>query len=160
MKLYEITGEIEAILERVEARGGEILPDDVAALDALNLALEVKVENICHVLRDIEGDIFKIMKERNSLDNKKERLERQAANLKNYLGSCLGERTKLKAGIYSVGWRESTSVDVVDPDSLPDPYWRTKTTREPDKTVIAQDLKSELNVPGARLVKKQNLQIR
>ena len=53
------------------------------------------------------------------------------------------------------------SVDVFDAEQIPDEYMRTiPETQEPNKALIASDLKIGIDVPGARIIKKDRLTIK
>ena len=44
--------------------------------------------------------------------------------------------------------------------AMPEEFWRTRTTREPDKPAILAALKAGQDVPGARLVRRLRLEIK
>lgn len=67
---------------------------------------------------------------------------------------------KVSGSAYTLTIRETDAVEVTDPSALPDLYVRRKEIVEPDKAVLRESLKAGVDVPGARLVKTQSLQVR
>jgi hypothetical protein len=55
MKLYELTAELEAVIDALIENGGELTPELEAELDALEGALAVKVERCALAIRQLEA---------------------------------------------------------------------------------------------------------
>jgi DNA repair ATPase RecN len=89
MRLYEITDEILSALADVEGADGELTDEMEAKLDALDIALEEKVERIGLFIEDLELEAEKVEKEEKRLFYRRKAFERRARWLKNYLMRCL-----------------------------------------------------------------------
>jgi hypothetical protein len=135
------------------------MDDQTAAdtLEALQMPLETKVENIVKYMKSLEAlaDAKKLeakrLSESASADLKK------AEWFKNYMADNLKKAgiTKLQAGVFSLGWRKGSEVVQVDETKLPENYWKVK--REPmSKTDLKVRLKSGVEIPGVSLVRKED----
>lgn len=67
---------------------------------------------------------------------------------------------KVSGNVYTLSVRNADAVEIDDAWALPDLYVRRKEIVEPDKAVLRESLKAGIDVPGARLVKTQSLQVR
>ena len=59
----------------------------------------------------------------------------------------------------AISWRKSESVEVSNVKELPEEYLKYKDP-EPDKVKLKADLKAGAEIDGARLVTKENIQIK
>lgn len=89
MRLYEIRDEILSALGDVEDAGGEMTDEVEQRLDALNLALEEKVERIGLYIRDLELEAEKVEAEEKRLFYRRKAMQGRAKWLKGYLMRCL-----------------------------------------------------------------------
>lgn len=159
-KLYEIAIDLENLFAKIESQGGEILPEDEKALDALTLSKEEKVENTIKYIRNLESDVEALENEIRKLQTKKSAIENQVKSRKEYLGFNIGKGLSFKTPLFKCSWRESPSVEIVNEDKIPDWYKKEKVEISIDKKLILEELKQEKEVPGARLLVNQHLQIR
>lgn len=126
----------------------------------IEASLEEKLDNCARVYRtlDAEAQIYK--QEAARLSGKANILENRALRLKEYIAYCLGEGNKAKTELFDFSWRKSEQVAIYEPSIIPKQYQRTKTTIEPDKILIKQDIKAGANILGAELVTNFSLQIK
>lgn len=161
MKLYEITDKYKAILEVCENAEDDtefaMLSDKLEGLDE---ELNVKLDSCARVYRTLQAEAAALEEEAKRMRGKAVTLSNRADSLKYYMEKCLGIGTPIKTEFFSMRWIARDSVEIENMEVLPEKYLRTKTTVEPDKILIGQDLKAEEEVPGCRLVTKQYLQIR
>lgn len=156
MKLYEITSAYREALELSESdEYGDLTP----LLDAITDKIETKVDNICRLIREqeLEADAYQAEAER--LTAQARRLAKKAEGLKGYLSHCLAGNP-IKTELFNLSFRKSESIEVEDFDALPVQYKREKYLVEADKNLIKGDLKCGAQIPGVKLVTKQNLQIK
>jgi predicted nuclease with TOPRIM domain len=158
--LYEINEQylqLKAMLESGEI-DEQIYQDTVELLD---YNLEEKAENYCKILADWKGEIEKIKAEIARLDGLKKRLESSSTRLKTNLAEVMKRqgRDKLKAGTFSVFFKKTPpAVSIIDEALIPDEYKVTSVTVS--KSLIADALKSGVEVQGAELVQGETLQIK
>jgi len=69
-------------------------------------------------------------------------------------------QTSFNTSIAKISYRKSESISILDESLLNSEYLRVKTTTEPDKIKIKEDLKKWIIVEGATIEVKQNLQIK
>lgn len=160
--LYEIDQRLANILDYsgtwVDVETGEMISeDDIAALE---MERKDKLEgwglwlkNRAAEIAAIKAEIAAIKAEIDNLTERKKALESKTEHSKQRYQQYLNGE-KFKTGRLSVSYRKSESVEITDPDEVPDAYQRTKVIFEPDKASIKDALKSGHEVPGARLVEK------
>lgn len=67
---------------------------------------------------------------------------------------------KLETSLNNLSYRKSESVVITDEQAIVDEYWKVKEVKTIDKMKIKETIKSWLDVIGAKLEIKQNLQIK
>jgi len=159
MKLYEIDAAIFEAENNSVNEDGEIIDEELfKKLEELQLAREVKIENICLYTKNLKSDIEQLKKEADSFAQKAKAAERKLESLKGYLRWALNGE-KFKTLKVSVSYRTTTSVEVnVPAELLPLEYQRVKT--EPDKTELKEALESGKAIEGVELVSKQSIVIK
>lgn len=159
MRLFEIHHEIERILaEEVDRDTGEILDSTLAKLDALEIERDAKALQVARYLKGEQAEAEAVKTQAEKLAARARVHAGRAARLKGYLLDHCEPGRKLSDEVSQITWRKSTSVELVDFDELPEEYQRVSVSA--DKTRIGEALKSGKEVPGARLVTRQNVQVR
>lgn len=157
MTLFDIN---KAILEfdyEIDEETGEIL--NAEELDALELAREEKIEGVGLWIKNLQAEAEAVKKEKDAMADRQRRLEKKAESLKNYLAWAL-QGEKFSTPRIAMSWRKSESVLIPDEALLDDRFVSIQMIKKPDKKLIKDTLKAGLEVPGAELVTKQNLQIK
>lgn len=162
MNLYEIKSEIESLFDRVDENGE--LSDDIAEqLEQLAITEQEKIENTGLYIKHLVADAKAIREEELALAERRRKKENKADRLKEYLSGYLAAKgyKKYETPRALVSIRPSTACEV-DESVLPqeEKYWITKTTQKPDKKWITTLLKDGHEVPGAKLVERQNINIK
>jgi len=162
-KFSDICDEISAMLSIPDE---DLTDEQRAAMDAyLNeLAGQEadKVDAFGQFLRLETARVKAMREESQRLASRARAAETRLSWLKNrYLDTmqAYGLR-KVRGDAYTLSVRETDTVDVTDLSALPELFLRRKETVEPDKAVLRESLKAGADVPGARLVKTQSLQVR
>lgn len=152
MNLYEIDREIMTCWDE---ETGEIL--DVQKFDAMQMALEEKLENIGLYIKNLEAEAAALKAEEEAFKARKKRAENKAASLKEYLGGylrgCPFETLRVK-----VSFRKSESLEVLDGATVPEEF--LKHTVEVNKADLKKAVKAGLVLEGVQLVEKQNISIK
>ena len=157
MTLYEIDKAIEdAILNAVDKETGELI-GDLSLLDELRIERDIKIENIGLYIKNLTSEAERIKEEERVLHERRKVKENKADRLKMYLSDAL-QGNKFETARVAMSFRKSTSVEIQDVDKLPEKFCKTKI--EPDKTAIKTALRAGVEIAGAELVEKQNLQIK
>ena len=151
--LFEIN---QAILNCIDLETGEII--DTAALDRLEMERDTKVENIALWIKNLNADAAALKAEKQALDARQKAAENKAESLKKYLAAALNG-SKFTTPKVAITWRRSESVEVTDISKLDDDYLKYSDPT-PDKTKIKAALKLGIELEGATLTEKQNMQIK
>ena len=142
--LYEISKAYLDALENLEAdENGEI---NLLPLEEVNAELNTK---------SIKDEEANLMARRKAYENK-------AENLKEYLSSCMQfvGASKFETAKVKLSFRASESVEIRNMDEIPSDFMVEKVTVAPDKTAIKAAIKNGILIPGAEIVRKENLQIK
>ena len=160
MNLYEINEQIEIILSQVDENGE--LPETVAdSLEQLAVDEQTKIENTALYYKNLLSDARAIREEEVALAERRRTKEKKAEQLKAYLSGYLTAKDykKYETPRALLSFRKSVRTEV-DEKVLPDSEMYWVTTRKPDTAGIKTLLKDGKEVPGAKLVEHQNIQIK
>ena len=163
MRLFEISHDYRAVLDRVDDAEGVLDGTLEADLDAIVGAFEEKVDACAVVLRELDAEAEAIKAEEQRLARRRKAIEANAARLTAYVGRCLAMAgTRKVAGTRAVvSLRSNESVVVgCDVTELPAQFVRTKTVQEPDRVGLRAALKSGAEIPGVALVTSDSVVIR
>lgn len=151
--LYEIE---QQILECVDQDTGEII--DIEKLEQLNIERDQKIESIALWYKNLCSDAEAYKQEKNNFAEKERIARNKAESLKVFLDNFLAGQ-KFRTTKVTISYRKSESVEVEDLYKLDDDYLKYA---EPtvNKQKIKESLKQGINVPGAKLVEKNNIQIK
>ena len=132
------------------------------ALESLEDTVQEKAENIGRIIAQIDAENAAYKTEIDRLSAKKKSNEQKSMRVVEYLDFNLRamEITKLDTPLFKFSYRKSEAVVVDDITLLTEMYTRTKTVVEADKSEIKFAIKSGIEVPGAHVEVKQNLQIK
>lgn len=164
LKLYQIADSLLEVFSKMDGlEDGQMTPEIMAELDALNQSFEQKMAGCIAVVSELNADAEMIDKEVRRLQDRQKACLRKAIGLKEYMRSCmesLGEKSVDVAGKWTVRIQNSpASVNIIDAEKIPPEYVVTKTERIVSKAKIAEDLKAGTDVPGAELVTNTTLRI-
>lgn len=167
MKLYEIAEQYRNFIEEVE--NGNI-PDEAIAdtLESITAMLEDKADNIACIIKNMNAEAEAIKAEETRLAERRKAKEKQVDRLKEYLSDTLLKSgyTKLETARNKITFRKSESVAIANEAEFI--KWAVEgndqylTFKEPtiNKTAIKDALKNGVEVIGAQIESKQNLQIK
>ena len=152
MNLYEIHHEIMSCWDE---ETGEVL--DVQKFDAMQMALEDKLEGIGCYIKNLEAEAAALKLEEQAFAARRKRAENKAASLKNYLSGylqgCPFETLRVK-----ISFRKSESLELSESAVVPEEF--LKYTVAVDKAELKKAVKSGLVLDGVQLIQKQNINIK
>lgn len=161
--LYKAAEELQDILNSLDPETGEI-PE---SLDDARALVAQKAVNVVAYLKDTDSKADYLMAAAKELQDRAKKQEKRNEWLRQYLAFHMRQtgitHIKDESGMFEAKLEieRDQSVDVFDTEQVPDEYMRTiPETQEPNKTLIASDLKLGIDVPGARIVKKDRLTIK
>lgn len=162
MTLYEIDSRIQELLNEVDPETGELLADD-AALDALAMEREAKIENVACYIKNLTADVAALKAEENALSERRKAAEKKADRLKNYLSQAL-QGSKFQTAKCAVSFHKSQALEVVDgfvdwAMQNNDNLLRYKAP-EINKVQVRKLLLEGAEIPGASLVENTSVIIK
>lgn len=169
MTLYELSDAYAAFMAALEA--GEIPEETVAdTLEGLTSSIEEKVDNIACLIKNLEANAGAIKEEAKALAARADAKKKHADRLRQYLADMLPrsgyERRAFETTRNRLSWRKSEAVVFDDEAAFVqwaksnDPELLNWKEPEPSKSLIKDSIKSGIDVPGARLEERNNLQIK
>lgn len=162
MKLYEIPEEYRKVLEgvQVDEETGEILGTD--ALVEFAGDLNETIKNTGLYLFELDSEAQQIDAQIKRLKARKDGMKRRADTLKNLMLDAMtssGLKT-VSDPLVTVYLRKSTATIVDNMELIPKDLLRVKVETSPDLVAISKTIKSGIEVPGAHLEERQNVNIK
>ena len=158
MNLYDINYHIQNLLQ---ADDDGVLPDDVFdRLASLQMDESQKLENIACLIKNLSAESAAINQEIANLRKRKLATDRHADRLMAYVSDYmhLTDRSKFSSPRVVLSFRRSDAVEFTDVSLVPMAYKEVEYHTK--KAEIKAAIKSGVEVPGAVLVERQNLQIK
>ena len=166
MTLYEINHEIESVLENaIDLETGEISEEALQRINELQMAKDVKVENVALWHKNLLAESKAITEEIRNLQARNKSLESKLKWQESYLEYAL-QGSKFESPKVAITYRKSTAVEIADvarfiEEHKDDPdLVATKVDYLPNKTQIKALLNDGQVIDGATLVEHQNMQIK
>lgn len=167
MKVFDILKEfraLEELMNEIDLETGEFLNNENDIQEYivnLKLSKEDKLNNIQDLKIEFEAKIEAVKSKIEYLNNRKKSFERNINNLTNLQLMMLNNQ-KLETNEYSFSFRKSESISINDIlfDIKDERFNRTTIKVEPDKTAIKKALKDGINIDGATIETKMNLQVK
>lgn len=159
MTLYEMTEHAQTLRDMLDAE--EI--DEQTFNDTLEaIGADDKVNSYCQIIRELDGDNAAIKAE---IERLKKRIEHNTSSINRMKQALDGFMTasgkkKEKTAFFSVSYRKSQSVDILNEADIPQEYIKVKTETAPDKVAIKAALKAGEAIPGCQLKDTESIQIR
>ena len=171
MKLYEVNIAIQSALDRLDfdpetGEIGENTDEVLKELDALEMERDRILEYVAKTALNIRSDAAALRAEEERLKKRRQAMERKEEKLINILDrECGGEKKDL--GFATLSYRKSESVDVTDAaqavawlhDNGHGDCIRTPAP-EVVKDAVKKLIKNDAQIPGVKLVVKNNCSLR
>lgn len=162
MTLYEIDAGIQELLSETDPETGELITD-YAALDALLMEREAKIENIVLFIKNLSSDVRELKAEEAALAERRKKAEKKAERLREYVSHALGGE-RFQTPRCCVSFRKSTALELGEgftewAKEHADTLLRYKEP-EPDKVAIKSALAGGAEIPEAKLVQNTTMTIK
>ena len=158
--MYSLITDRLTLQQIIEQNDGEI-PEEIQEIFNLNEEnLQLKAGNLLDWREQLEAFI-QMGKEK--IKQAQEFIKKQERTKERIEESLLRAATvygQIKVDTRIVSTRKSESVEIEDLEKIPGMFMDTKVIKTPDKNAIKYAYKSGIEVPGAKLVTKQNLSIK
>jgi len=162
MKLYEINGELEKL---IDPETGEIA--DFELFEHFGMERTAKIENIALWIKNLDSDAESIRAEEKNLKARRVSAENNAERLREFLTSMLSDGEKFETSRVKLSWRKSESVKILIPE---DDFIAWAKTIRPDvlrfeeptinRTAIKKMLNAGEEITAATILQSNNLQIK
>ncbi|HAB7413667.1 TPA_asm: hypothetical protein GYX24_14920 [Listeria monocytogenes] len=156
--LYSIQGKYQQLLNLAEQLDPELLKDTLESIDD---ELETKAENVAFVIKELEGQSLVLETETKRLAERKNTINNNVKRLKQSLFDAMitAKKQKIKTNLFTLDiWKNPPSVIVEDESKLLN--YLIEQPKKLDKTKLGDDLKKGIEVPGAKIIQTERLQIR
>lgn len=164
MKLYEIANEYQHILDgMVDPESGEIVEGALEKLDALTVGMQEKSLSVASYIKNLDAEYAAIDGAVCAMAARRDAILKRIRYLQDYLKANMlrCEISEISCPYFQVKIRKSPqAVNIHAEALLPQKYIKEKVEYRPDKTLIKNDLKSGVEVPGAELTQGSWLEIR
>lgn len=163
MKLYELTQSMEELKQLITE--GELDNDMLlSTLESVELDIETKADNICCIIKELEGNINTLTSEKERLMRLSERYNNNIDWLKNYLKINLVKigKEKLKTDRFSINISNRKPKLVINEEllSINYKYEETKVVTKINRDKISDDISNGLVVEGVTIEEVKALTIR
>ncbi|MBC1652807.1 siphovirus Gp157 family protein [Listeria welshimeri] len=156
--LYSIQGKYQQLLNLAEQLDPELLKDTLESIDD---ELETKAENVAFVIKELEGQSLILEKETKRLAERKNTINNNVKRLKQSLFDAMitANKQKIKTDLFTLDIRKNPPSIMVEDESKLLNYL-IEQPKKLDKTKLSDDLKKGIEVPGAKIIQTERLQIR
>ncbi|EDO0850329.1 siphovirus Gp157 family protein [Listeria monocytogenes] len=156
--LYSIQGKYQQLLNLAEQLDPELLKDTLESIDD---ELETKAENVAFVIKELEGQSLILEKETKRLAERKNTINNNVKRLKQSLFDAMitANKQKIKTNLFTLDIRKNPPSVIVEDESKLLNYL-IEQPKKLDKTRLKDDLKKGIEVPGAKIIQTERLQIR
>ncbi|EAE7347978.1 siphovirus Gp157 family protein [Listeria monocytogenes] len=156
--LYSIQGKYQQLLNLAEQLDPELLKDTLESIDD---ELETKAENVAFVIKELEGQSLILEKETKRLAERKNTINNNVKRLKQSLFDAMitANKQKIKTNLFTLDIRKNPPSIMVEDESKLLNYL-IEQPKKLDKTKLSDDLKQGIEVPGAKIIQTERLQIR
>lgn len=163
MRLYEIPAIIDDVLENsfhVDGETGEVFDED--DLEALDMALDEKLEATALYVKSLDAEADAIKAEEKRLNDRRKSIEKRSESLEDYIARTMvrSGKKKVETPKCLLRTRKTERVEVLDKSEVPDYFMRSKLVIEPDKNELKKRLKAGEIIPGCVLVSGESLTIK
>lgn len=164
MRLYEITGAMEDVLDIFLESNGDDLDKENYEYTMLYLKEELKNKssNFIKYIKNLLAEAEMAKQESERLTSLRKAKEKKVENLKHYLVTALQglEIKKVETELGSYGLRKSSSVEILDISKIPKEFVRIKEEISIDKKELGRYIDQGNHIEGAVKVENYSLQIR
>lgn len=159
MNIYEITGYALELMEYLDA---EEIDEQTVANTLESIGADEKIDSYCKIIENYKSDISGIDEAIARLKARKERAEKNIDRMKTALDGFMQatKKDKVKTQLFTVSYRKSKSVEILNESLIPKEFIKVKTEESPDKTAIKKVLSEGGTIAGCQLKENKNIQIK
>lgn len=133
-------------------------------LESLAGDLEAKATNVALMCRSLDATAASVKQWAKDATDRAKAIEARAEALRAYLARCLTDAAieRVEGPGVVISWRKSSAVVIDEPALIPAEFMRVPEPPPPapDKALIAASIKAGVEVPGAHVEQRRNLQVK
>lgn len=160
--LYIVSQRYRSIVDQIVQAGGEANNIIIDLLAENRNDLTTAASNFALLTRELEGqvkayeaEIARLTKLKQQAENSIESIKKQVAYAMDITGT-----TSIKGELINISFRKSEETVIENEALIPDIYKDSKTVKTVDKKAIKEIIKAGIEVPGASVVEKKNIQFK
>lgn len=159
MNIYECHAIIQKVDELALKQDGELTEEQIQEITEAHTKSIESREKLWGYMKYLEAGIKTCKEEVARINKMKKTAENRLENIKTYLVPYVRENGKVqvKTGGFSIRKSKSVEVDEWFEDKE---YMNIKVTATPDKKKLKEALAKGVKINGARIVEKENLQVK
>lgn len=171
MKLYEVTKDIETLLDEMEFTGAgdsdrEFFSD---TMEGLQLEWEKKAEGVSYYIGNLEANVAAIKNAEKNMADRRKSIIKKVERLKTYLIDNMDRLAieKIETPHFVAKIKKNPPKVVIhNEEEIPEEFWEKQVKWVINKTLIKSALKREqadeatINVKGAELKQERRLEIK
>ena len=162
MKLYELKAEYQQLMDAIDQYASEnegLIPDDIdTMLSEIEEDHHNKMVSCACLVKNLEADSAALKKEEKALASRRQSSDKKAEAFKRYMAAYAIPGVKINDPRAAISWRKSAVTEIVNENLIPQDYHKISVSY--DKSAIKKAINSGVEVPGASIVEKLNLQIK
>ena len=162
MNLFEITAKYQSLMQDI-AECDELTAEQLQALESVDDSLQEKAKAVGAFIKNMEADYFAIQDAINTMEERARKVNNKIENLKQYLKDNLEkcDIKEIKSPFFDIRIKLNPAAVIVNDEALiPDQYYKEKIMRSLDKTLLSQELKNNVAIPGVMLERRTRIEIR
>ena len=167
LTLHELVGEYRHLALQLQSFDDDLTDDKISALLLSEQSadnVKVKAAAVATVVLNLEALAENIRLHEMLQSQRRSSLNKRAMFLREYLTQQLlgAGITKVDSAALTISFRKSTAVVVPDPSAIPEAYMSPAKiiAGTPNKSLIGEDLKLGVIIPGAHLENRNNVVIK
>lgn len=159
LNLYECEELIRIVEAQAAKNDGELSDEDLQTIVEAQTRSREQFEKLINYIKYLNGVASLAKAETDRLRARKQTAENRINGIKKWILPYVQSHGPLTVGTHRVSTRNSTGVMLADGFNNPE-YGETIETFKPDKKLIKECIERGVDVPGAVLEKRVNVQIR
>ena len=162
MRLFEITAKYQSLMDEM-ANCDELTLEQLQAMESVDDSLQEKAKAVGAFIKNMEADYLAIQDAIKTMEERSRKINTKIENLKDYLKSNLEacDIKEVKSPYFDIRIKINPAAVVVQDEALvPEQYFKEKVMRSLDKTLLSQELKNNVLIPGVMLERRTRIEIR
>jgi len=147
------------MMDYANENGGEITTEMELEIENIQFSKAEKIDNYARLILANKADVETIDAEIERLAKHKRTIVKANEWLMRNLEHNIDE-SGFKTPLFAFKWAKSEAVEIIDLNTIPMEYLRTKTSIEPDKVEIKKALKSGIEIQGAFIDVRRKLNLK